>query len=122
MTVYVLCLVIFAIGLLGALTQKNLIKIIIGLAISSNAANLLFILVGYRFRGRAPIQLPGLMTDYAGRVADFDKIAVDPFPQAMVLTSIVIELGVLALLLAIALRIYQCYGTYDISEIRRLRG
>jgi len=40
----------------------------------------------------------------------------------MVLTSIVIGLGVLTLLVAIALRLYHRYGTYDITEIRRLRG
>ena len=113
-TAYALCLLIFALGLYGALTQKNLIKIIIGLGIAGNAVNLFLLLVGYRHGGKAPIRLPGTENFAAG--------AVDPFPQAMVLTAIVIELGVMALLVAIAMRLYQRYGTYDISEIRKLRG
>jgi multicomponent Na+:H+ antiporter subunit C len=47
---------------------------------------------------------------------------VDPLPQALVLTSIVIELGVTALLVALALRLFQKYKTFDITQIRRLRG
>jgi multisubunit Na+/H+ antiporter MnhC subunit len=34
----------------------------------------------------------------------------------------VISLGSIALMVAIAIRIYEKYGTYDIAEIRRLRG
>jgi len=48
--------------------------------------------------------------------------AVDPIPQALVLTSIVISLGVLALMVAICIRLYERYGTFDITEMRRLRG
>jgi Multisubunit Na+/H+ antiporter, MnhC subunit len=47
---------------------------------------------------------------------------VDPIPQALVLTSIVIELGVTALMAALAIRIYQKYDTFDITKIRRLQG
>ena len=56
------------------------------------------------------------------RAAALASRAVDPCPQAMVLTAIVIGLGVTMLLVAIALRLYQRYGTYDIGEMRRLRG
>ena len=46
----------------------------------------------------------------------------DPLPQALVLTSIVIELGTTALLAAFAVRLFQKYKTFDITKIRRLRG
>ena len=114
--VYVLCLILFAVGLYGAVTQKNLIKIIIAVMIMEAAVNLMLILVGYRRGGVAPI-IDGTVTQ-ARLVSD----AVDPLPQAMVLTAIVIGLGVLALLVAIALRLYHRYGTYDITRIRQLRG
>jgi multicomponent Na+:H+ antiporter subunit C len=52
----------------------------------------------------------------------FVRNSVDPIPQALVLTSIVIGVGVTAMTVAIALRLYERYGTYDIQEIRRLRG
>ncbi len=114
--IYVLCLILFMVGLYGALTQKNLIKIIVGVAIMEYAVNLFLILIGYRADGGvAPIMERANDTAFAGA-------SVDPLPQAMVLTSIVISLGVLALLVAIALRLYHRYGTYDITEIRKLRG
>jgi len=113
---YILCLVLFLVGLCGTLIQRNLIKIIIGLCIMEYAINLLLIMVGYRAEGTAPIMAPGTAAE------KFSAGAVDPLPQAMVLTAIVISLGVLALAVAISMRLYQKYGTYDISEMRRLRG
>ena len=115
--VYTLCLVLLLVGLFGALTQKNLIKIIVSVAIIEYAINTFLVLVGYRTGGEAPI-VPSL--DAADTT--FAASAVDPLPQAMVLTAIVIGLGVLALMVALALRLYHHHGTYDITEIRKLRG
>ena len=115
--IYILCLILFMVGLYGALTQRNLIKIIVGVAIMEYAVNLFLILIGYR--GANPVA-PIEDAEHTG--AAFTAAAVDPFPQAMVLTAIVISLGTLALLVAIALRLYHKYGTYDVTEIRRLRG
>jgi multicomponent Na+:H+ antiporter subunit C len=47
---------------------------------------------------------------------------VDPLPQALVLTSIVISLSVTALVVAIGLRLYEKYGTFDTQRMRNLRG
>jgi len=47
---------------------------------------------------------------------------VDPLPQAVVLTTIVIGLAVTVLAVGLAVRIYEKYGTFDITKIRRLRG
>jgi multisubunit Na+/H+ antiporter MnhC subunit len=47
---------------------------------------------------------------------------VDPLPQAVVLTSIVIGLATTILLIALAMRIYEKYGTMDITKIRDLNG
>jgi multicomponent Na+:H+ antiporter subunit C len=109
---YILCIILFCIGLYCVLRKRNIIKIIIGLGIIEYAINLFFILVGYRTHGRAPI----LAKDQI--IANM----VDPLPQALVLTSIVIGLAVTALIVAIAIRIYEKYGTFDITKIRRLRG
>jgi len=110
--VYFLCLVLFSIGLYCILVKRSLIKIIIGLIIVEYAINLVFILFGYRFAGRAPI----LAQDQT------IKNMVDPLPQALVLTAIVIGLATTALIVAIAVRIYDRYKTFDITKIRRLRG
>lgn len=110
--VYFLCFVLFSIGLYCILVKRNLIKIIIGIAILEYAVNLAFILFGYRFRGRAPILAE----------AQTIKNIVDPLPQALVLTAIVIGLATTALIVAIAVRIYDRYRTFDITKIRRLKG
>ncbi len=105
--------ILFCIGMYALVVKKNLVKKIIGLVIIENAVNLFLILVGFRFDAEAPILEEGM-----GKMVAF----VDPLPQAMILTSIVIGLGVVALLVAIAIRIYEKYGTFDISQIRELRG
>lgn len=110
--VYFLCFVLFLIGIFCIVTKKNLIKIIIGLIIIEYAVNLFLVLLGYKSGGHAPII----------NLSAPKWIYVDPLPQALVLTSIVIGLAVLALCVAIALRIYERYGTFDITEIRKLRG
>jgi len=112
MSVYLLCLVLFCIGLYCVLRKRNIIKIIVGLGFIEYAVNLFFVLVGYRAYGRAPI----LAKDQI--ISDM----VDPLPQALVLTSIVIGLAVTALIVAIAIRIFEKYGTFDITKIRKLRG
>jgi multicomponent Na+:H+ antiporter subunit C len=112
MSIYFLCLILFCVGLYCILRKRNLIKIIIGIAIIEYAVNLFFILVGYRMHGRAPILSKG------EEVLNM----VDPLVQAIVLTAIVIGLATTALLIAIAIRIYDKYGTFDITKIKKLRG
>lgn len=112
MTQYILCFILFCIGLYCILRKRNIIKIVIGLGIMEYAVNLFFILIGYRMHGRAPIKAQDqIITNM-----------VDPLPQALVLTAIVIGLAVTALIVAIAIRIFEKYGTFDITRIRRLRG
>jgi len=112
MTAYILVMILFGVGLYGLLAKKNLIKIIIGLTIMENAVNLFLILLGYRLNGRSPILAPDQSITRM----------VDPLPQALVLTSIVIGLATTALLVAVAIRLYQKYHTFDITQIRKLRG
>jgi multisubunit Na+/H+ antiporter MnhC subunit len=112
MIVFLLAVFLFLVGLYGVVTKRNLIKIVIGIAIMEYSVNLFLILIGYVRGGTAPI-LSGEVTE---------KVFVDPLPQAMVLTAIVIGLATTALLLAIAIRIYKKYGTFDIREIKNLKG
>jgi multisubunit Na+/H+ antiporter MnhC subunit len=114
--IYPLCLVLIAVGLYGVLTKKNVVKIVLSLAIMEYGINLLIIVIGYRMNGEPPIMDPGTTSEA------FAAASVDPLPQALVLTSIVISLGVLALMVALCIRLYQRYGTFDITEMRRLRG
>jgi len=118
---YWICLMLFAVGLYCAVTKRNLIKIVIGIAIMDHAINLFLVLLGYRRGGIAPILDRANLAE-SGSAPGFAERSVDALPQAMVLTSIVISLAVTALLVALCVRIYEKYGTYDVNELRRLRG
>jgi multicomponent Na+:H+ antiporter subunit C len=114
MSLYVLCFILFAIGVYCVLIKRNIVKKIIGFGIVEYAINLFFVLLGYRKDGVAPI--------LDNQVSPTLSTIVDPLPQALVLTSIVIGLGVTSLMVALAIRIYEKYKTFDMNEIRRLRG
>ena len=110
--IYLLCIVLFVIGLYGVMVKRNLIKIVIGISIMEYATFLFFAVIGFKKGGTAPIMSEGLR----------GAVFVDPLPQALVLTAIVIGLGTTALLVSIAVRIYEKYGTFDVREIRKLKG
>ncbi len=112
MILYFLCFSLFSIGLYALLRKRNIIKMVVGLAIIEYSVNLFLILIGYRHHGRAPI---------LSRDQVIENI-VDPIPQAMVLTTIVIGLAVTVIVVALAVRLYEKYGTFDITKIRRLKG
>jgi multicomponent Na+:H+ antiporter subunit C len=112
MTAYIMCYILFFVGLYGVITRRNLVKIAVSLSIMEISTFLFFALIGYIDNGVAPIVDP----------ADPVKIYVDPLPQALVLTAIVIGLATTALLMAVIIRLYRKYGTFDIREIKNLRG
>jgi multicomponent Na+:H+ antiporter subunit C len=96
--IYGLALVLLFVGLYGVLSKKNIVKIIISLTIMEYAVNLFLILLGY------------------------SAVAVDPLPQALVLVSMVMALGLLVLMVSLCTRLYERYGTLDITKIRKLKG
>jgi multisubunit Na+/H+ antiporter MnhC subunit len=106
-------------GIYCLLTKRDLIKIIIGICFLEHAVNLFWISLGYREGGTAPIVTPGEVP----HTAEWAPLVplVDPLPQALILTAIVIGLGTTILLTAIAIRAYQHYGTFDINKMKELR-
>ena len=109
---YFLCFILFLVGLYGVITRRNLVKIAVSMSIMEFSTFLFLALIGYIDGGVAPIVDP----------ADPVKVYVDPLPQALVLTAIVIGLATTAMLMAVIIRIYRKYGTFDIREIKNLRG
>ena len=113
---YLCATILLLLGLYGVVAKKNLVKIVIGLFIIEYAVNLMLILVGYRYGGTAPIVTS--IENAAEEAATF----TDPLPQALIVTSIVIGLGLAAMVISLCLRLYEKYGTFDILQIRRLKG
>jgi multisubunit Na+/H+ antiporter MnhC subunit len=103
------------IGLYGALTNRNILRMIVSFTIANTGVNLVLVAIGYMHGRTAPIFDSAVAIDAA--VARI----IDPVPQALVLTAIVIGLGVTALMLAYAYRLYETRGTLDISRFTELK-
>ena len=116
MIMYALAAVLFGVGLYGLLVKRHLLKKVLGLLILEHAVNLFLVEVGYVDGGTPPIRIAG------GDAAAFAESAVDPVPQALVLTSIVIGLGLAMLMVALTLRIYERYGSLDANRMSELKG
>ena len=100
------------IGLFTMLVKHNLIKVIIGLSILETGVNQFLISVGYISKGTAPI--------FSNSLVEAQRM-VDPVPQALVLTAIVIGVAVLALALSLVIRLYHHYGVLDLRQIKEQR-
>lgn len=111
---YIASFFLIALGFFTIITKFNLVKTVIGLSIADYGVNLLLISVGYNPGGTAPIFTLGELTSAS--------YFVDPIPQALTLTSIVIGACVTAMSLSLVIKLHESYGTLDTREIRRLRG
>jgi multicomponent Na+:H+ antiporter subunit C len=112
---YIASFVLIILGLYTILVKKNIMKIVIGMGLLDYGINLLLISVGFRAGGTAPIFT-------LGEIDPSTAFFVDPVPQALTLTSIVIGACVTALALSLVVKIKEYYGTLDADEVRRLRG
>ena len=108
-------LLLILIGIFGILTQKNLLKIVIGFSLFDTGIHLVMVSIAY-VRGRtAPI------IDETVDINDAVNQIVDPLPQALVLTAIVIGLGVTSLMLAYILKLNQENKSLDIGSFSDLK-
>ncbi|MGI8650888.1 MAG: sodium:proton antiporter [Rubrobacter sp.] len=89
------------------LLKGDLIRVVVGMVLISNAANL-FIMASGLSRGQAPLY----------PLQDGSMVS-DPLVQAMTLTAIVISFGITALLLSIAYRVYLSVRSLDLEELEK---
>ena len=111
---YIASFFLITLGLYTIVTKHNLVKTVIGLSIAGYGVNLLLISIGFNPGGTAPI--------YTWTELNPASFFVDPIPQALTLTSIVIGACVTAMSLALVIKLEEQYGTTDTREIRRLHG
>ena len=103
------------IGLYGALSNRNLMRMIVAFTVADTGVNLVIVAVGYMSGRTAPI------LDAAVPVAEAAARIIDPVPQALVLTAIVIGVGVTALMLAYVYKLYEAKRTLDIGKFTELK-
>ncbi|MDW7673124.1 MAG: Na(+)/H(+) antiporter subunit C [Bacillota bacterium] len=97
--------ILFAAGTYLIMT-RSLLRVVLGTGLLSHAALLLILTMGGLKTGAPP-----LLTEAGGPV-------VDPLPQALILTAIVIGFAVTAFVLVLAYRTYQELGTDDLDKLR----
>ena len=114
---YIIAMLLVSLGLYCLLLKRNLIKLIIGLSVMTDGIHLFLISLGYKWGGVSPVLYGERLSDLQG----FAAKSVDPIPQALVLTSIVINICILALALSLTIFAYRHYRTTDLTELRRLR-
>ena len=102
-------LLLILVGLWAMFVHKNIIRMIIGFSIIDTGIHMVMVALGYITDGTAPI------FDDVVKVTDASVKIVDPVPSALVLTAIVIGLGVTAIMLSYAVRIYQANNSLSID-------
>jgi len=103
---------LFVVGLYGIVTSRNLIHLVVCLAVVQASTYVLLLAVGYRSGGAAPI------------FADIptSRKVVDPIVATLTLTDVVVEATVAALLLSLAVQAHRRFGTLDPDELGAMRG
>jgi multicomponent Na+:H+ antiporter subunit C len=100
------------VGLYGVVTSKNFIHLVICLTVLQSSTYVLLLSIGYKAGGVAPV--------FAS--VPVGTKAVDPVVQALMLTDIVVEATVVALLLALAVQAHKHTGTLDPDKLEELKG
>ncbi len=103
---------IFCIGVFGLVISRNWVHLAICLSVMQSSTYVLLLEIGYRTGGAAPV------------FADIPvgTRAVDPVVQALMLTDVVVEATVLALIVALAVQIHRRTGTLDPDQLPELKG
>ena len=103
---------VFLWGLYGIVSSRNLVHQCVSLAILQTSTYVLLLGIGYRTGGTAPV------------FADIPvgTLVVDPVIQSLMLTDVVVEVTVLALLIAMVVKANELAGTVDPEELRVLTG
>jgi multicomponent Na+:H+ antiporter subunit C len=102
---------LFVIGLWGVVSSTNLVRTVLSLTVVQASTYLVLLGIGYRAGAKAPV------------VADIPHSSrlVDPVVQVLVLTDVVIEATITALLLALVIQAHKRFGSLDPADLRLLR-
>jgi multicomponent Na+:H+ antiporter subunit C len=102
---YVVAVLLVGIGLVTVIDEQHLVRKVVGLNLFQTGIFLFFVAAAFRRGGRSPnVARPGPY--------------VDPVPQVLVLTAIVVGVSVTAVALALVVRIYRTYGSLREETVR----
>ena len=106
----ILSFIILLIGLYGMATGKTVIKSIICMSIVQTA--IVFIFLGLAY-------IPGSIVPIMGNGSE---VMVDPLPQALMITTIVIGAAITALALSFSIKLFHSHGTLNWKELMKKEG
>ena len=109
---YVVAAWLFLIGLYGVVSSRNLIHLVICVGVIQSSSYVLLLSIGYKAGRVAPI-----FSDIPATTP-----AVDPVMQALMLTDVVVEVTVMALLLGLAVQIHKRHGTLNPDRLTGISG
>lgn len=109
---YLVAAWLFCCGLYGLVTSRHLVHAVVCLAILQTSTYMLLLAIGWRIGGTAPV--------FAG--ISVGTLTVDPVVQALMLTDVVVEAVVVALLLAMVVKAHEKAGCVDPADLRTMRG
>jgi len=109
---YAVSALLFLMGLYTVTVKPNLIKKLIGLNIMETSVFLLIVSLGMIPDGQAPIVTNGVRP----------SMMVNPIPQALILTGIVVAVSTTAVALSLCIRIHEKYDTLDAFKIHGRGG
>ncbi|MDO8885885.1 cation:proton antiporter subunit C [Candidatus Oleimmundimicrobium sp.] len=109
---YVVAVTLFIIGLYAMISNPNLIKKFMGLNIMETSVFLFIVSSGAITGGKAPIIGEGLSSG---------TVFVNPIPQALILTGIVVAMSTTALALSLMIKLYEQCGTLNADKIKELK-
>src|SRR3954469_10781992 len=104
---YVVAVWLFAVGLYGVVTSRNLIHMVVCLGVMQSSTYVLLVAVGYRTGAVAPVFLD----------LPVGTPAVDPVVHALIMVDIVVEATVFAVLMALAIQAHERTGTLDPDQL-----
>lgn len=108
--IYSLVLILFFLGIYGMIFSKNYMKKLMAMNVMQVAVIYFYLCLSEKDGGTVPI-LNGLTEN--------PDAYVNPLPQGLMLTAIVVSLGTTGVALALLMRIKEIYGSVEEVEILR---
>ncbi|MBN2101680.1 MAG: cation:proton antiporter subunit C [Candidatus Aenigmarchaeota archaeon] len=113
--VYLFVAALMGIGIYAVVMKDNILKKVIGLGIIGHGVHVLLVNIGHVEGGLIPIIT-------SENIAYLGMHSVDPIPQALVLTSIVIDFGITVLALSIIVMIYKHIHSLSSKDVGKMKG
>lgn len=108
--VYWVAIALVAIGLYATIAHGNLLKKLVGLTIFQTAVILFFVAGSAKWGAGIPVVDPA-------RGAPAPEQYMNPLPHALMLTAIVVMVATLGVGLALLVRLYRRYGSFEEDAI-----